>query len=101
MMADLNRALNWTIQYERDNFGNRFTTCLANIKHSVEVIIEGLSNITSVQVTACVANDDIQITVEDGTESESDDSNEEPTTEDSRARNDTPDVCYYSYKAKT
>ena len=47
MMVGLDKALNWSIQYERENNRNQFTTCLGNIKRGVEQIIEGLSNITS------------------------------------------------------
>ena len=47
MMVSLDKALNWSIQYERENHRNQFTTCLGNVKRSVEQIIEGLANITS------------------------------------------------------
>lgn len=60
MMVNLEKALNWTIQYEQECFGNQLTTCLANVKYSVEAIIEGLSNITNISVTACESNGDLQ-----------------------------------------
>jgi hypothetical protein len=58
MMVGLDKALNWSIQYERENNRNQFTTCLGNVKRSVEQIIEGLSNITSTRapLTYCEMN---------------------------------------------
>lgn len=58
MMVGLDKALNWSIQYERENHRNQFTTCLRNVKRSVEQIVEGLSNITSTStpVTYCETN---------------------------------------------
>lgn len=47
MMVGLDKALSLSIQYERENRRNQFTTCLGNVKRSVEQIIEGLANITS------------------------------------------------------
>ena len=58
MMVGLDKALNWSIQYERENHRNQFTTCLGNVKRSVEQIVEGLSNITSTTapMTYCEMN---------------------------------------------
>ena len=58
MMVGLDKALDWSIQYERENRRNQFTTCLGNIKRGVEQIIEGLSNITSTSapLTYCEMN---------------------------------------------
>lgn len=55
MMVGLDRALNWTIQYERENRQNQFAACLRNIKYSIEQIVEGLSNITGTSTSATVA----------------------------------------------
>ena len=58
MMVGLDKALNWSIQYERENQRNQFTTCLGNVKRSMEQIIEGLANITSTRApqTYCEMN---------------------------------------------
>ena len=58
MMVGMDKALNLSIQYERESHRNQFTTCLGNVKRSVEQIIEGLSNITSTSapLTYCEMN---------------------------------------------
>ena len=58
MMVDLDEALNWTIRYEGRNHSNHFTPCLTSVKHSVEVIIQGLSNLTNVSTTDCGATNE-------------------------------------------
>ena len=89
-MVSLDRALNWTIQYERTNHTNQFTDCLANVKHSVEAIVEGLANITNATVDHCASEE--QEEEEAGSESESngDNNNEETTSYRSHHLNQLP-----------
>lgn len=89
MMIGLERALNWTIMYEHANHTNQFTNCLSNVKHSVEVIVEGLANITNTTVDFCESEE----LEEEGARSESEsdgDSNNEATTYRSRQLNQLP-----------
>ena len=100
MMVGLDKALNWSIQYERENRRNQFTTCLGNVKHSIEQIIVGLSNITSVPVTYCMTNGDTRVFME--SRRRSDEVESEVMYETSQpSPNDIPDstqVCIYFYK---
>lgn len=88
-MVGLDQALNWTIEYERANHTNQLTNCIATVKHSVEVIIEGLANITNTTVDHCASKEQ----EEEGARSESESdggNNNEATTYRSRHLNRLP-----------
>ena len=88
-MVSLDQALNWTIEYERANHTNQFTNCIGNVKYSVEMIVEGLANITNTTKDHCESEQ--QEEEEANSESHSDGGdNNEATTYRSRHLNHLP-----------
>ena len=101
MMVGLDKALNLSIQYEREHRRNQFTTCLGNIKRSVEQIIEGLANITSTSapLTYCEINGDTVVFTDARMRMRSDSEEEEVLYEASTPHNpnEIPDNTRVSY----
>ena len=99
MMVSLDKALNWSIQYERENQRNQFTTCLGNVKRSVEQIIEGLANITSTRapLTYCEMNGNTLVFTDARMRMRSDSEEEEEEVISRHNPNEIPDNTRVSY----